>query len=112
MKRMISSVEGTRRRGLGPGIGVTSGWKVGLGRDGRVCLGRLRAGRGPSTRRREVGGGRRAGVAQCGPGTPEIILGQRSRTFNTHGLVAYLILSRVGDVCQSDTAIHDAFDTQ
>ena len=62
MKRKISSVEGTRRRGLGPGIGVTLGWKVGLGRDGRVCLGRLRAGRGPSTRRREVGGGRWAGV--------------------------------------------------
>ena len=48
-----------RGRGIGPCTTGIGRWYAGRGTDGRVCLGCLREGKGPSTRRRGLGGGRR-----------------------------------------------------
>ena len=48
-----------RARGTGPAVGATVGagpWNAGRGSEGMVCLGLPRAGRGPTWRRRGVGG--------------------------------------------------------
>jgi hypothetical protein len=53
------SARRVRGEGAGPRGSIASGWKAGQGIEGRVCLGAVRGGRGPCTRRREEGGGRR-----------------------------------------------------
>lgn len=57
-------IEFARGRGAGPQTTGTGGWKAGRGSEGSVCLGCLREGIGPVTRRSGVGGGRR-GMLYC-----------------------------------------------
>jgi len=56
------SARRVRGEGAGPRGRMASGWKAGQGREGSVCLGTERGGRGPCTRRSEEGGGRRGMV--------------------------------------------------
>lgn len=52
----IESERCMRDWGIGP---WGRGWKAGQGREGSVCFGAARGGRGPCTRRRAEGGARR-----------------------------------------------------
>lgn len=60
--RRAGSARRVRGEGAGPRGREALGWKAGHGREGSVCLGAVRGGRGPCMRRRAEGGCRRRGM--------------------------------------------------